>query len=319
MEKLMWNAYLIMAHGNWEQLGFLLQLLDDENNDFYIHIDKRVQMPNADQIKKNVHYSKIYFTKRVKVKWGGYGTIDASMVLLRNAVKRRYDYYHLMSGSDLPLKTNQEINDFLKKHMYTNLSKTHMTNYLAYGGVGEEMVRARVSHYNVFVSFFRTKPWYLGIFFKKVNALGYHIQKAIHVDRLKGTGLTLYKGSLWYTISHECACFFLKNEKTGKRWFGRMTFSGDEYVLQTLFMNSAFRDTGFIPEKENMSQNLYEIDWEHTKGDGSPHLFTAEDIARLDSSKNLFARKFDKNVDSKVIDYLFRKLTGHTEEINDQE
>lgn len=71
MERPIRNAYLIMAHSNWEQLGFLLQLLDDENNDFYIHIDKCVQMPNLSQVKMNTHYSHVYFTERVKVKWGG--------------------------------------------------------------------------------------------------------------------------------------------------------------------------------------------------------------------------------------------------------
>lgn len=249
---------------------------------------------------------------------GGYGTVDASMILLESAVKRGYDYYHLMSGLDLPLKTNEEIDDFLKEHMYDNCSKTRVTNYLACGQVHERIVRARVSHYNVFVPFFRTKLRYIGIFFKKVNALLYHVQKVFHVDRLKNTGLSLYKGSLWYIISHECACFFLKNEKWGKRLFGRMTFSGDEYVLQTLFMNSAFRDTNFIPKNGNMSQNLYEIDWEHTKGDGSPHLFTIEDVERLDSSGNLFARKFDINVDSMVVKYIFRKLTGDLEETKNE-
>ena len=34
------NAYMIMAHNNWKQLKILIRLLDDENNDFYIHIDR---------------------------------------------------------------------------------------------------------------------------------------------------------------------------------------------------------------------------------------------------------------------------------------
>ncbi len=35
-------AYLIIAHTRFEQVAKLLELLDDENNDLYIHIDQKV-------------------------------------------------------------------------------------------------------------------------------------------------------------------------------------------------------------------------------------------------------------------------------------
>ena len=35
------HAYCIMAHGNWEQLQMLIDVLDDERNDIYLHIDKK--------------------------------------------------------------------------------------------------------------------------------------------------------------------------------------------------------------------------------------------------------------------------------------
>ena len=35
------HAYCIMAHGGWEQLQMLVNALDDERNDIYLHIDKK--------------------------------------------------------------------------------------------------------------------------------------------------------------------------------------------------------------------------------------------------------------------------------------
>ena len=35
------HAYLIMCHTNFDQLMRLLELLDDERNDIYLHIDKK--------------------------------------------------------------------------------------------------------------------------------------------------------------------------------------------------------------------------------------------------------------------------------------
>lgn len=37
------HAYLIMAHHEFEVLGKLVQALDDERNDIYIHFDKKVK------------------------------------------------------------------------------------------------------------------------------------------------------------------------------------------------------------------------------------------------------------------------------------
>ena len=37
------HAYLIIAHNNFEILEKTLKILDDEKNDFYIHVDKKVK------------------------------------------------------------------------------------------------------------------------------------------------------------------------------------------------------------------------------------------------------------------------------------
>jgi len=37
------HAYMIIAHTNFEQLQTLLDLLDDERNDIYLHIDKKAR------------------------------------------------------------------------------------------------------------------------------------------------------------------------------------------------------------------------------------------------------------------------------------
>ena len=35
------HAFLIIAHNNWWQLKQLIQILDAENHDIYVHIDKK--------------------------------------------------------------------------------------------------------------------------------------------------------------------------------------------------------------------------------------------------------------------------------------
>ena len=59
------HAFLIAAHHQFDILGKLLQILDDNNIDFYIHIDKKTKsFPEKDlnMICKN---SKVFFIERI--------------------------------------------------------------------------------------------------------------------------------------------------------------------------------------------------------------------------------------------------------------
>ncbi|MGN1262595.1 MAG: glycosyl transferase, partial [Prevotella sp.] len=67
------HAYLIMAHNEWDLLNTLLSLIDDERNDIFLHIDKKVKhMPELYRPK----HSGLYFTpERYDVRWGDVGQV----------------------------------------------------------------------------------------------------------------------------------------------------------------------------------------------------------------------------------------------------
>lgn len=62
------HAYLIIAHNNWSVLERLLVLLDDNRNDIYLHIDKKVPFPS---LVCTLQKAKIIILNKVNVKWGG--------------------------------------------------------------------------------------------------------------------------------------------------------------------------------------------------------------------------------------------------------
>ena len=115
MENNKKHAYLIMAHNNFNQLKKLLELLDYEKNDIYMHIDKKSKF-DKNELVKDIKKSKVYFTERINVKWGSYRQIEAELILLKEATQKNYLYYHLLSGYDLPIKSNDEIFDFFEKN-----------------------------------------------------------------------------------------------------------------------------------------------------------------------------------------------------------
>lgn len=68
------HAYLIMAHTQFQQVIKLIKLIDDEENDIYLHIDKKVKDAHkifSSTIAPVVNKSNIYFISKNYVQWGG--------------------------------------------------------------------------------------------------------------------------------------------------------------------------------------------------------------------------------------------------------
>lgn len=63
-------AYMIMAHKNPIQLSILLKLLDYEENDIYLHIDKKSVDINTSSIGYEVKKAHIHIYCKYAVKWG---------------------------------------------------------------------------------------------------------------------------------------------------------------------------------------------------------------------------------------------------------
>ena len=109
------HAYLIMAHNEIKILELLLKKLDHPNNSIYLHCDTKFNC-SIDKLRALLKVSDIHFIKRINVKWGKYSQIKCELNLLKEAIKGEYDYYHLITGVCLPLKSNEEIDAFFEKN-----------------------------------------------------------------------------------------------------------------------------------------------------------------------------------------------------------
>ncbi|MBQ3599725.1 MAG: glycosyl transferase [Lachnospiraceae bacterium] len=291
------HAYLIMAHNNFDFLKKELLLLDDERNDIFIHVDKKAKDINMTSVIENIKKSKVYFIPRRKIKWAGYSGIQCELELLRSAIKEgQYAYYHLLSGADLPLKSQDEIHEFFFQHQGKEfVSFDRKTPRL------EDLNRAK--RYYFFQEIYgrnRKNPILLALFI--LDKISIKAQKVLNVNRFrKEQGLQLQKGPNWFSITHELALYVLKKEPWIKRYFS-YTRSGDEVFLQTIVNNSKFKERLY---QDGLTKNnnacLRKIDW----GRGKPYVWRVQDYEELINSGCLFARKFDPGVDEKIINMLY--------------
>ena len=89
-----------MAHNRFEILEKLVQQLDHERNDIYIHIDKRSGKFDTDKINSLCHNASIFFVPRMRVYWGDSSMVECELHLIEKALesKEEYAYFHLLSG-----------------------------------------------------------------------------------------------------------------------------------------------------------------------------------------------------------------------------
>lgn len=302
------HAFLIIAHNNWNQLKRMIETLDSDLCDFYIHVNSNVDMPKSIDFSESTRRSKVFFTPRVPIVWGKYGICNASLVALNASYQNGggYDYYHLLTGSDIPLCSMKELDSFFEANIFNNPSGQIKTNYISAGKPNTRMA-LRVKCYNSFISHWSDANRFTRKLATSSNTLLCYIQRFAGIDRLKNSGVDLYCGSSWWSITHEFAEYYLSKSDWAMKQFGRATFAADEFVPQTVIMNSEFRDSRYEPKK-GIHTNLRLLDFDAGNGYGSPKVWTIDDKEILTSTKDLFARKFDQNIDNEIIEFLLDRI-----------
>lgn len=293
-------AYLIMAHNNQEQLKILVKLLDSDENDIFLHIDKKNKDINGADIYKNVKKARLHIYRKYKVYHAGISQTKCQMFLLEEASKTFHDYYHLISNADLPLKNNKEIADFFDK----NQGKQFI-HFEDKGFCNKETCK----YYHFFYSWSSAiNNRMLRIILEKAECVSLKIQKQLGICR------KFYCGANWYSITHELAQDFCAHSKEILKRV-RWTISSDELVLQT-FVRCISQKQFFLYAETKTCDDYTSleraIDWNR----GNPYVWKSSDYDELMRSTCLFARKFDSNIDKDIIVRISDCLLGRAKKEN---
>jgi hypothetical protein len=111
--------------------------------------------------------------------------------------------------------------------------------------------------------------------------------------------LVPYFGSQWWGLSREAVEYFLNYIESHKDifLFFRYSWAPDELLIQTILGNSPLR-------RSIINRTFRYIDWTNTST-GSPKTLTLQDdYKKLLASEEIFARKFNLNFDSEIIEKL---------------
>lgn len=265
-------GYLILVHRYPEQFKRLFKAIHHPDNHYVVHVDAN----SGPELEADVRgflaaYANADMIESKRALWGGYSLIDAELRGMARLLEMSEDWevFINLSGQDFPLKSQTEIMDFLALNR------------------GKEFIRA--------VDQQQIRPDTMARVRNVVFELKDRIVRTF-LPRPFLRGVTPYIGNQWMMVSRRF-CDFVCHDRAAERFkaFYRNTFIADEGFFQTVMKNTDSH--GRI-----VNDDMRMIDW-IPDGDIKlrPRTFTMDDAPALKASPDLFARKFDMEVDEAVI------------------
>ncbi len=281
-------AVLIIAHKNVWQLEKLVERLS-KDFDVYIHADLKWNL----DITLFSKYNNVFFVKRFHVNWGSYTQIRATLELFKTAHQGNYKYYMLISGQDLPVKSNVFIKKFLEQSGYASFVNSEALPKKEWAGQNGGF--DRLNYYfgndygqNILGALRRRSLYYIQDLQKKFR----HKRKLYPIP--------YYGGWNWVNLNREAMDYilaFLQNHPGFLKTF-KYTYCADEIWLQTILLNSS---------NDIVNNNLRYTEWEPHAS--NPKTLIITDLEKLRQTDQLFARKFDQDTDIDIINKIYN-ITG---------
>lgn len=270
------HAFIILAHKQPAQLLRLLHRLSHPHIDAFIHLDAKVDKKDWEHVSERPQT--FYVADRVSVTWAGYGTIAAALkgiAGVRNT-GNHYDYVHLISAQDYPLAAAGDLYNYFEQH-----PGRQYLDVLTPAALQPMLKKITQWHF---------EDWNIPGKYKVTQLINTLLPARKHP-----LGLEVFGGSLWWSLTADCAywCLDYISRHPQLERFYKYTWGGDEFIFQTVIMNSDFR-------AQVHNDHLRYIDW--SEGHAHPKAFTMADLPAILQSGKLLARKFDAAGAPEVLD-----------------
>ena len=278
-------AYFIMVHQYPNQFKKLFKTIYHPDNHYLIHVDKKSGSKLHLEIQKYLsNFANVSLLESKTTNWGGYSLVDAELRGIEKllSINPDWEFFINLSGQDFPLKSQDYIHDYLKQHEGNDFLKVS----------NQKQIRPetlnRIQNYVV-----ETED--------KVSDAGASLKRSFMSD------VTPYIGNQWMILSRKFCEFVIHNHEVDRfKAFYKNTLIADEGFFQTVIMNTSYKHNTIINNDKRA------IDWIQLPGEIKlrPRNFTAVDAKHLLRSDDLFARKFDETVDTKIMNILSESIAS---------
>lgn len=262
------QAWLIIAHNEFDVLRRLVAALDDASCEFYVHIDRKIPVLPELSVKKGRLFM---LPDRMDVRWGSVSQIAVELLLMETALKNGpYAHYHIISGVHLPLKPVETLLAFYDAHPDESIARFWKQE------AGDADFKLRRYHFPL-----RHYKYGNGLQ-RRICQLTWQwvikLQKVFGIRHLKDEQFV--KTDNWLSLTED-ACRYLVEHRDAILRKYRWSFCGDEY----------FAVSELVKCPELRILDCPELLYLEFQGD-TPKTFPLEALPALQETRFLFARKF---------------------------
>jgi len=313
------HAYLISAYNEFALLKLLIKSLDDKRNDIFVAMDAKAKDFNEQNFVNITKYSKLVFVRRIKSYWAAFTQVDFILLMMKEASRNNYEYYHMISGVDIPLKSQDDIHLFFNEHrgmefvdIWKKSAQEMKRDYETVTSFRQKCIDLfRVKHYDHSIRYYFTQKHLniqrANIIDKIIGILGrlsVAVQKILGIVRNKD--IKIYTGSDWFSITNNLVNLVLEKEDWIREKL-QYTFCPSQLFVNTVLKNS-YLEENIYNDTSSTSANLRYIIWTRDPKLGIPYIFRSTDYESLLNSRCLFARKFSIAIDKEIIKKLYYRL-----------
>lgn len=278
------HIFIVIAHSQPDLLARIIKRLEASNHYFLIHIDKKTEIAPFLPIKK---YQNVQFaTKRLSVNWGGYSQIKCTLFMLTQSMCHEvsFDYFHLISGVDYPLVSNDEFDRFFEH--------SDKKSYMHFDSP-KETVEWRKYKYPNRLKWAFLDNWIL----KKTRIASFFLNRFFP----RKVDFDLYAGWSWWSWHRDVVSFVLNYLESHPQYHKRFYYTSccDEVIFHTMLFDKAKE---LRIEKYN---SLRYIDWYPTRPTPTlPLVLDERDFESIINSGCFFCRKIDGQKSKKLMDMI---------------
>lgn len=285
------HAFLIMVHKQPALLGRSLKILAAPNHHFFIHVDSKVGggislYKDATSNIDNVHF----VNDRESVHHCGISHLYALIKMFKEALKSGtdYDFYHIISGQDYPLRSNKQFDDFFE-------NTEHSFMY--------------IDHHHSRLLKFKYQYWSRGWFPNNTSARWAKMFCKLHLSLIpfiffRRKAIPNYAGGWdWFSWNRRVMKYVIEFLDENPKLIQRFdhTVCPTEHIFHTILENKSYE---FGIEKTNPLRYVSWVPKRELDNKYLPYDLTELDYDRVIDSKAFFCRKVDEKISAQLLNMI---------------
>lgn len=286
------HAFLIQCHASPQLVGLLIDRLRAPNHFFFIHVDGKTK--NYEDFLEFKSERVFFASKRFKVNWGAEEQISLTLELLKLAsqCEADFEYYHLISGQDLPIVSNKAFDDFF------DMASKQESSFMELDEVTNINDRFMLFHCN---KFWNVRKSTFGKFWEK-RVVNWQRKVSHYISLRPKSHLHPFKGNNWWSLNRKVVDYIMLYCNQHPEYIKRFRFTSccDEVFFHTIVFNSPLRSSIVLDD-------LRYVDWTASyEGEPLPRVLKESDYSKITNSEKLFMRKIDLTRSSSLINKMYK-------------